>query len=63
MNKALLTIKQFVDKNIEINRWPNTEANVRSLYRRKEVHQLEDAFVKIGGRILVDEERFYNRGP
>jgi hypothetical protein len=56
----LLTFKQFIEKNKRLDRWPFTESNLRSLYRRRLSNGLEKAFVKIGCRILVDEDKFYS---
>ena len=62
-NEQLLTISQFAEKNQSLGRWPETESNLRSIYRRRSFHKLEKAFIKIGGRILVDEKQFYDRLP
>ncbi len=61
MTEKLFTFKQFIDKNTLIDRWPFTEGGLRSLYRRREINNLAHAFVKVGTRILIDEDKFYNK--
>ena len=62
MVRELLTIKQFIEKNQSIQRWPFTEGALRSIYRRRHRYAMDGAFKKIFGRIMVDEEKFYKRG-
>lgn len=50
----MLTLKQFAEKNP----WPN-ESTLRNLYYKRKVNGMEMAFKKIGRRIIVDEEVFF----
>ena len=59
MYENLLTIKQFAEKNKELNRWPFTEGSIRGIYWYRKKNSMEHAFIKIGGKILIDEEKFY----
>ena len=61
MSEKLLTFKQFIDKNSALDRWPFTLGGLRSLYRRRDTNELAHAFVKVGKRILVDEDKFYKK--
>lgn len=59
MNEKLLTIKQFAEKNQQLDRWPKTESAIRAVYRRQNKNNMATAFRKISGTILVDEDEFY----
>ena len=50
----MLTIKQFALKNP----WPN-ESTLRNLYYRRKDNGMAKAFIKVGKRIIVDEEVFF----
>ncbi len=50
----MLTLKQFAEKNP----WPN-ECTLRNLYYKRKTNGLEKAFIKVGRRIIVDEEVFF----
>lgn len=50
----MLTIKQFAEKNP----WPN-ETTMRNLFYKRRENGLEQAFVRIGRRIIVDEGKFF----
>ncbi len=51
----LLTVKQFGEKF----KWPTVSA-MRGYIYRKESYGLEKAFFKVGKRVLVDPEIFFN---
>lgn len=50
----MLTLKQFAEKNP----WPN-ESTLRNLFYKRKENGLDLAFKKIGRRIIVDEEVFF----
>ncbi len=50
----MLTLKQFAEKNP----WPSA-GTLRNLFYASKRNGLEKAFVKIGRRIIVDEEVFF----
>jgi hypothetical protein len=58
---GLETLKQFVESNAREGHYPNTEWSLRGLYRHRKALGLEDAFVKIGRRVLVKRAVFYDR--
>lgn len=51
----LLTLKQFAEKNP----WPN-ESTLRNLYYKRKSNGLDKSFIKVGKRIIVDEEVFFS---
>lgn len=53
---AIYTLRAFALKNKEKGRWPNTYCSLRMLIYRSE--DMAPAFLKIGGKWLVDEEAF-----
>ena len=57
----LLTFKQFIEKNTKMGRWPFTVGSLRAIYRRRVEREMEDAFLKIGNRLFVNEKKFYKR--
>lgn len=55
VNKSqFLTLEQFAQKNP----WPQ-ESTLRNLYYKRKSNGLEKAFIKVGRRIIVDEEMFF----
>lgn len=61
MNEKIFTFHQFIEKNKNLDRWPHNINTLRSIYRRRETNDMEKAFIKIGRRILIDEDKFYSR--
>lgn len=59
MYENILTLPQFIEKNKKINRWPHTMSSLFTLHHRRKKNKMEDAFTKVGGRIMVDEKKFY----
>lgn len=59
---SLMTLQQLIDKNIAIERWPFNILNLRSLHFRRKSNGLSEAFLKVGNRVLVDEDKFYGSG-
>ncbi len=58
---GLETLKQFVETNAKSRLYPDTEWSARGLFRYRKALGLEDAFVKVGSRILVNRSVFYAR--
>ena len=56
---TLLTMIQFVEKNKERKSWPDSINIVRQLHHKRKEKGIEEAFVKFGKRVLVDEDKFY----
>lgn len=54
-----LTVKDFVKENQELNRYPNTEGTVWNIRQKMCKKGLEKAFVKMGRRVLIDENEFW----
>lgn len=55
----MFTIEGFAKKNAELGQWPGEDTIIWNLRMRSEKNGLADAFVTVGGRVLVDEEKFY----
>lgn len=50
----IFTIKQFA----HLYAWP-TEASIRSIFYKRHENGFEDAFIRMGRRILIDEKVFW----
>jgi hypothetical protein len=57
--KKFFTVRSFAHKNREQNCWPGTEATIWSIKAESPDNGFEEAFVTIGRRVLVDEEKFW----
>ena len=54
------TIKKFAAKNRENGTWPGSEATIWALRSGSPAHGIDkDVFLKVGRRVLVDEEKFW----
>ena len=53
------TVKNFALKNQKSGTWPSSESAIRALRNRAIENGFEKAFVTVGRRVLVDEERFW----
>lgn len=60
MENNYYTVKEFAAKNRENGRWPTSEASIRFIKSKSHEKGFEKAFIKVGGRVLIDEEIFYN---
>lgn len=49
-----LTIKQFCEKYP----WPDEQGMRRLILRKEELH-LEEAFAKVGGRVIIKVKKFF----
>ncbi|HEY3658933.1 MAG TPA: hypothetical protein VGL34_28520 [Steroidobacteraceae bacterium] len=56
---GLETINQFADTNAKANLYPSTRWAVRGMLRYREAHGITEAFVRVGRRVLIDRQRFY----
>lgn len=57
--KKLYTIKQFAEKNKALGCWPDTESAIRGIRYKNYSGVFNDAFITLYGRVLIDEEKFY----
>lgn len=55
----LFTIQKFAQKNRERGTWPYFTGSLYALRDAAPQNGFGNAFVKIGGRILIDEEKFW----
>ncbi|MFO7745443.1 MAG: DUF3884 family protein [Psychroflexus sp.] len=53
------TVKEFVEKNKKLGRWPTSEASVWFIRANKEKNGFKECFLKVGRRVLIDEDIFY----
>lgn len=53
MHTRYLTVKDWP----KFHAWP-TEAGLRNLIARRKTNGFEDVLVRVGGRILIDEQAF-----
>lgn len=55
----LFTIKKFATKNRELGIWPSRGPILYGLQERSPQNGFGKAFVRVGGRVLIDEEKFW----
>ena len=53
------TVKSFALKNRESGAWPNSESAIWALKARAPENGFGKAFIHVGRRVLVDEDRFW----
>lgn len=53
------TVKGFALKNRESGAWPNSESAIWALKARAAENGFGHAFVHVGRRVLVDEQKFW----
>jgi hypothetical protein len=53
------TVKNFALKNKESGSWPSSEHAIRSLKANAPANGFGEAFIKVGRRVLIDEEKFW----
>lgn len=58
-NSKKFTVKNFAHKNQESGAWPNSESTIWALKARAPENGFANAFIHVGRRVLVDEERFW----
>lgn len=57
--KRFFTVKQFARKNKEHGGWPDSDAAIWALRAESPENGFGEAFVTIGRRVLIDEEKFW----
>lgn len=58
-NSKKFTVKSFALKNREGGAWPSSESAIWALKARAPENGFAKAFIHVGRRVLVDEERFW----
>lgn len=58
ISKRLFTVKNFAKKNREQGSWPNSESAIWALRAESPDNGFGEAFISIGRRVLIDEEKF-----
>ncbi len=58
-NSKKFTVKSFALKNRESGAWPHSESAIWALKARTPENGFGKAFIHIGRRVLVDEDRFW----
>ena len=53
------TVKSFALKNRESGAWPNSESAIWALKARAPENGFGEAFIHVGRRVLVDEDKFW----
>ncbi len=59
VSKRFFTVKNFSQKNKEQGCWPDSDAAIWALRAGSPDNGFGEAFVTIGRRVLIDEERFW----
>lgn len=54
MSKSLLTFRQFGEKHPAFS-----QGSLRNLRFHRQTNGFKDAFVSVGRRVLIDEEKFF----
>lgn len=57
--KKLYTVKNFALKNKEQGCWPDTEPSIWAMKAGVPENGLEEAFIKVGRRVLIDGDKFF----
>lgn len=58
MRPKYYTIKNFAAKNKASGTWPDSEHAIRALRNDSKKNGFFDAFVTMGRRVLIDEDKF-----
>lgn len=53
------TVKSFALKNREVGAWPGSESAIWALKARAHENGFAEAFINIGRRVLIDEDKFW----
>lgn len=59
ISKNFYTVKNFAKKNKEKGIWPSTEPSIWAIRAHRLKNGFNKAFFTIGGRVLIDEEKFW----
>lgn len=54
-----LTISEFAKKCKELGTWPHSESVLRGLCNKDRHSGFDRAFIRVGRRVLVDEQVFW----
>ena len=57
--KKYFTVKNFASRNREIGTWPDSESTIWALRGGSPENGFGEAFITIGRRVLIDEEKFW----
>lgn len=57
--KRFFTVRKFADKNKEQGCWPDSDSAIWALRAGSPDNGFGEAFVTIGRRVLIDEEKFW----
>jgi hypothetical protein len=57
--KRYFTVKKFAVKNREQGTWPDSESAIWALRADSPKNGFGDAFVTIGRRVLIDDQKFW----
>ena len=55
----LFTVKEFAKKNLEQGTWPSTDSSIWAIKAGCPENGFQEAFLKMGRRVLIDEEKFW----
>ena len=53
------TVKNFALKNRESGSWPSSESAIWALKAKSSENGLDEAFIHVGRRVLIDEDKFW----
>lgn len=59
ISRKCFTVKKFATKNRESGTWPDSESAIWALRAGSPQNGFGNAFITIGRRVLVDEEKFW----
>lgn len=57
--KRFFTVRNFAKKNREQGSWPNSDSAIWALRAGSPENGFREAFVTIGRRVLINEEKFW----
>ena len=53
------TVKNFALKNRKLGCWPSSESAIWALKAKASENGLDEAFIHVGRRVLIDEDKFW----
>lgn len=53
------TVKKFAEKNRALGLWPDSENSIWALKADSPGNGFGSVFIKVGRRVLIDEEKFW----
>ena len=54
-----MRVRQFAEQNARKGTWPDSQAAIWALRAKTPENGFADAFLKVGGVVLVDENKFW----